>query len=94
MQQLDMNLSEADVKELERRLHRSGSFQRAFSGAEGELILKEIDMFCGYKNDGFTKDPYEHAYSAGQRSVAVFIHNILEADTKKAEEALKLNAKP
>jgi hypothetical protein len=74
--------------ELERRLKRSGAFMRAFRG-EGEEVLKAIEDFCGYRSDNFSKDPYETAYACGQRSVAVFIHNIIESDINKVKEALK-----
>jgi len=80
--------SENDKVILERNLKRSGAFMRAFRG-EGEEVLKEIESFCGYKNDGFDKDPYETAYMCGRRSVAVFIHNIIDADVDMAKKALR-----
>ena len=49
-----------------------------FGNAEGDFIMGQIDMLCGYKADTFSPDPYLHAYNAGRKSVAVEIHNILE----------------
>lgn len=77
-----------DNKEIERRIHRSACFQRVFKGPDGEFVLKEIDEQTHYKGNTFAPDPYLHAYYAGQRSMAVFIHNILEADVEKARERL------
>jgi hypothetical protein len=83
-----------DRTEIERRIHRSACFQRAFTkDADGELVLNEINLFAGLNKDTFNEDPYISAYNAGRRSVAIFIKNCIEQDTKKAEEILK-NAEP
>jgi hypothetical protein len=83
-----MPLDENQRKEVEKRIHRSAAFQRVFSGSDGKLTLDEIDMLCGYKRDTFHADPYEHAYNAGRRSAAVFIHNVIEQDVEKAMRLL------
>lgn len=84
-----VELTEDMKKEIARRIHRSASFQRAFSGEDGELALKEIDMLSHYKGNTFDPDPYQSAYNAGQRSIAVFIHNCLEQDIDEAQKLLK-----
>ncbi len=84
-----VELTEDMKKEIARRIHRSASMQRAFSGEDGELALKEIDMLSHYKGNAFDPDPYQHAYNAGQRSIAVFIHNCLEQDIDEAQKLLK-----
>ncbi len=83
-------LSEDVKKEVEKRiLHRSACFQRAFRGTEGEYVLNEIDILCGYKIGTFHPDPYKHAYSAGQRSIAVLIHDFIDQDIEKARKMLE-----
>ena len=84
-----MQLDREERKEAQRRIDRSAKFQRVLSGEEGEYILKEIDVNTGYKNNTFDPDPYINAYKAGQRSISVFIHNILEQDTKQAIKLLE-----
>ena len=84
-----MLLNEDEKKEVERRVHRSADFQRVFSEPDGERVLSELDKFCGFKDDTFKPDPYVSAYNAGRRSVAIFIHNVIEQDIEKAKEALK-----
>jgi hypothetical protein len=76
------------IEEAEKIVHRSACFQRAFRG-EGEEVLEEIDLFCSYKGNCFSKDPYETAFKNGQRSVAVFIHNLMEKDVVKATRAIE-----
>ena len=81
-----MQLNEGQKKEVARRIERSASFQRTFTGPDGEKVLTELKKnFPG----GFDKDPYIHAYIAGQNSVLVFIENCIKADTEKAIAVLK-----
>ena len=86
-----MNLEEQE--QVQQRIERSAKFQRAFSGPDGEFALKEIDISANYKNNAFDPDPYLHAYKAGQRSMAVFIHTILEQDCEKAMEMFRKEKK-
>lgn len=90
-----MQLSEEDKKEIlenkkeyVKRIHCSAAFQRVFRGPDGELVLKEIEKFCGYKNDTFKPDSHKHAYAAGRRSVAVHIHNELSPEAKEIKKFL------
>lgn len=73
----------------ETKIHRSANFQRLFSGKDGEFVLNEIDKFTMYKENTFNPNPHKHAYNAGQRSMAVFIHNILDQDVESARRILK-----
>lgn len=82
-------LTEEQKKEVRKRVHRSACFQRAFKGVDGEFTLKEIDALTYYKGNTFNPDPYQSAYNAGQRSVSVFIHNVIELDIEKAEKLLE-----
>jgi hypothetical protein len=68
-------------------------FQRVFGDKEGELVLKEIDDACEYNGSTFDPDPYIHAYKAGQRSMAVFIHNIIDQDIESARKTLEQGEK-
>ena len=69
------------------RIERSARFQRTFEG-EGKLVLDEIDRIAFYKANTFHPDPYQHAYNAGQRSIAVFIHTCIEQDIEKERKLL------
>ncbi len=82
-------LTEEQKEMVRERIHRSACFQRAFSGADGESTLKELDVLTNYKNNTFDPDPYQSAYNAGQRSITVFIHNCIEQDVEKATKLLK-----
>ena len=81
-------LTEEQKKIVAERIHRSACFQRAFKGADGEFALKEIDAVTHYKENAFDPDPYQSAYNAGQRSVSVFIHNVIDQDIVEAEKLL------
>jgi len=60
--------------------------QRTFEGPDGTDSLAELKKnFPG----GFDKDPYVHAYLAGQYSVIQFIENCIHADTEKARKVLQ-----
>ncbi len=83
-----MELTEDQKKEVQRRIHRSACMQRAFSGEDGELTLKEIDALSHYKGNTFDPDPYQSAYNDGQRSIAVFIHNCISQDIEEAKKLL------
>jgi len=81
-------LTEEMRTEVAKRIHRSACFQRVFSGADGELTLKEVDRFLGYRNDTFDPDPYIAAYNAGKRAGAIFIHNAIDLDVEEAKRLL------
>jgi hypothetical protein len=83
-----VELTEDQQKEIERRIRRSARFQRAFSGADGEFALKELDTLTCYKGNTFDPDPYQSAYNAGQRSISVFIHNVIDLDIEEARKLL------
>ena len=84
-----MQISKEQIKSVEEKIRRSANFQRIFSGKGGQEVLDEIDKFTLYKGNTFNADPYIHAYNAGQRSMAVFIHNILDQDIELARKMLK-----
>ncbi|MHC4121941.1 MAG: Bbp19 family protein [Planctomycetota bacterium] len=82
-------LTDEQKKTVAERIHRSACFQRTFKGVDGEFVLKQLDLLVGYKSSVFDSDPYQHAYNAGQRSVAVFIHNCINQDVNEAQKLLK-----
>ena len=53
-------------------------FQDFFKAPDGDYVLEQIDELCGYKMSTFDPDPYIHSYKAGQRSIAIGIHELLE----------------
>ena len=74
---------------VEKKIHRAAVFQRVFTGPEGEEALKLFDDITGYRANTFDTDPYKNAYNAGVRSVALFIHNVLDGDVEKARKILE-----
>lgn len=73
-------------KVIEKRIERSASFQRVFTGPDGDKVTAELKKnFTG----AFHPDPYIHAYNAGQRSVLVFIENCIHADINEARKRLE-----
>lgn len=88
-----MQLNSEQRKEVERRIHRSGTFQRVFRGKDGEFVLNEIDKDSNFTGSTFDSDPYIHAYKAGQRSMAVFIHTIIDQDIETARKSLEQEKK-
>jgi len=83
-----VELTEEEQKIVAERIHRSACFQRVFSGADGELTFKELDIFLGYKNDTFDPDSHIAAYNAGKRAGAIFMHNIIDLDIDEAKKLL------
>lgn len=75
-------------REVEKRIRRSACFQRAFSGPDGELALKELRLYTGFDGDAFNPDPAISAYNAGRRSVFVFVNNIISQDVEEAKKKL------
>ena len=51
-------------------------------------IEEAIDALTNYRNNTFDPDPYQSAYNAGQRSVAVFVHNVIDQDIDEARKLL------
>ena len=86
-----MILSKEQRESAEEKIKRSGNFQRLFSGKDGKKVLGEIDKFTMYKGNTFNQDPYVSAYNAGQRSMSVFLHNIIDQDLETARKLLKEN---
>jgi len=88
-----MEISREQRESAEEKIKRSGNFQRLFSGKDGEKVLDEIDKFTMYKGNTFNQDPYVSAYNAGQRSMAVFIHNIIDQNIETAKKILDTEVK-
>jgi len=88
-----MPLKEEQKKEIERRIHRSACFQRVFKGADGELVLSEINKLCFTDRDTFDSDPYVSAYNTGRKSVGIFIENCINQDIEKARDILNAESK-
>ena len=78
---------------IKQRIHRSSVFQKVFGGSDGEFVLTEIDKSVDFNGSTFDPDPYIHAYKAGQRSMAVFIHTILDEDIKTVKKQLEQEKK-
>jgi hypothetical protein len=84
-------LDENTKTELEKRIHRTACAQRAFGGADGELVLVEIKNFCrgdGLLIDEKNPDPYLVLARAGKRDVWQFIQNMLKDNPEEARKLL------
>ena len=88
---MDNKLNSDQKTELDRRIHRSSVFQKVFNGREGEFVLAEIDKDTNFNGSTFDPDPYIHAYKAGQRSMAVFIHTIIDQNIEIARKRMESN---
>lgn len=59
------------------------NYKAVFLGSEkGKQVLYDIAADCGVDTDGFSKDPYEHAYMAGSRAAALRILAKLNMDVR------------
>jgi len=70
-------------KEVKKQIKDGVRFQNFFKVPDGDFVLEQIDMLCGYRDDVFHPDSYKHAYNSGKRSVAVAIHMLLEKNLGK-----------
>jgi len=57
-----------------------------FGGADGTLVLEELKKNF---SQGFSPDPYIHAYNAGQCSVIKFIEKCMSEDIEEARKKLE-----
>ena len=80
------------AEEIEEQNRQFATLPKVFQGPDGEAALELIDKFCNYKNNAWNIDPYKHAFLAGQRSVPILIHTIIEQGIEKARESGFLNA--
>ncbi len=87
------NISPEQKAAVAKRIHRSSKFQKVFKGSDGDFVLNEIDTQVNYKGNTFDPDPYISAYNQGQRSIAVFLHNVLEQDVEQARKLLGKESK-
>tara|TARA_B100001057_G_scaffold450176_1_gene491996 strand:+ start:989 stop:1204 length:216 start_codon:yes stop_codon:yes gene_type:complete len=53
-------------------------YQRIFKSEDGEKLLEDLEKRCNVESTSFSKDPYETAFREGQRSVILYIKNILK----------------
>lgn len=59
------------------------NYKAVFLGGEkGKKVLYDIAADAGLDTDGFSKDPYEHAYMAGKRAMALGILAKLNMDVR------------
>ena len=53
-------------------------FKELFSSAEGKKVLEDLETRFSYKSSTFVPNSDETIYREGQRSVVVFINNMIE----------------
>jgi hypothetical protein len=61
-----------------------------FSSAEGKKVLEDLETRFSYKSSTFVPNSDETIYREGQRSVVVFINNMIE-DKKPIEQEGAIN---
>ena len=65
-------------------------FKELFSSAEGKKVLEDLETRFSYKSSTFVPNSDETIYREGQRSVVVFINNMIE-DKKSIEQEGAIN---
>tara|TARA_E500000318_G_C3563886_1_gene214785 strand:+ start:1611 stop:1841 length:231 start_codon:yes stop_codon:yes gene_type:complete len=65
-------------------------FKELFSSAEGKKVLEDLETRFSYKSSTFVPNSDETIYREGQRSVVVFINNMIE-DKKPIEQEGAIN---
>ncbi len=91
-----VELTKEQQKIVKEQIHRSACFQRVFSGADGEKVLKELAIECGVDSlllnadmrDPLRYDPVRLAYRARGKDIWVFIQNCLKANINEAKKLL------
>jgi len=53
------------------------SYRIALGSSEGEVVIKDMEQRFHVHTPTFSADPYETAYREGQRSVVLFLQNML-----------------
>lgn len=65
-------------------------FKELFSSAEGKKVLEDLETRFSYKSSTFVPNSDETIYREGQRSVVVFINNMIE-DKKPIKQEGAIN---
>ena len=65
-------------------------FKELFSSAEGKKVLEDLETRFSYKSSTFVPKSDETIYREGQRSVVVFINNMIE-DKKTIQQEGAIN---
>jgi hypothetical protein len=71
----------------QRTLHKQ--YLAVFDGAAGKAVLSDLMARGMVLQSTFNSDPMKAAYNEGKRSIALYIHNMLDtqrADRKLAEQ--------
>lgn len=70
-------MNEKDIKQL------SINYKTTFGSESGQLVLEDLKKRCGFETTSFTKgDSHDTAFREGQRSVVLFINNMLNKKEK------------
>jgi len=65
-------------------------FKELFSSTEGKKVLEDLETRFSYRSSTFIPNSDETIYREGQRSVVVFINNMIE-DKKPIEQEGAIN---
>jgi len=57
------------------------SYRIALGSGEGEVVVKDMEQRFHIHSPTFSADPYETAFREGQRSVVLFLKNMLVDQT-------------
>ena len=63
------------------------AFKSAFATKDGQIVMEDLEQRFHIKTPTFVPDSNEAAYKEGQRSVVLFIHNML-AEYKEREDVV------
>ena len=79
------------VEEIQKRVRRSAAFQRIFGCPDGELALKELEVFCKGNTLVIKADSTQTQIVAdtAKRDVWQFIKNCMDVDVEKMNKMLE-----
>ena len=73
-----------EIKRLEKQLYKlKEAYKQIFNSDEGKEVLSDLEKRCHYHSTTNVKgDSHESAYMEGQRSVLLFIKQMLQTKDK------------
>jgi len=69
----------------------NASYKKAFSGPDGETVLKDLLVSTGFDTTTFVAhDPYSSAYNEGRRSIVLQILRMVDIDPKRYRQLYEI----
>lgn len=62
------------------------AYKHILKSEDGDVVLEDLELRFHIRTPVFSNDPYETAFRDGQRSVVLFIANMLKDKPQQVEE--------